>query len=291
MATTIGVLGLGNLGRAIAERLAAVGHPLVAWNRTPSKTAGLDATQAATPGDVARSADVLLINVRDSVAVQRVLAADDGLLAAARPGALVIDTTTNRADDVLGFHAACVARGVAYVEAPVAGSVLPAKNGALTLYVSADDAAFERARPVLLQLAQTIVRFPEPGQATRMKLVNNLVLGGLMALLGEAVALGEAAGLDRKLLLDALEAGAGNTGVLKAKKQKLLTGDWGPHFSCDVIHKDLGYLAELVEGLGKGSPLGEASRALFGRAIAEGHACEDFSAVTEVLRGLSGRKA
>jgi 3-hydroxyisobutyrate dehydrogenase len=281
---TIGVLGLGNLGRAIAERLRAVGHPLVAWNRTAARLAGLDATPAATPADAARAADVLLVNVRDSPAVRRILAADDGVLAAARPGLVVIDTTTNHFLDVLELRAACAAKGVAYVEAPVAGSVVPAKNGALTLFVSADDAAFERARPVLEELAQKIVRFPEPGQATRMKLVNNLVLGGLMALLGEAVALGEAAGLDRALLLEGLEYGAGNTAVLKAKKAKLLAGDWAPHFSCDVIHKDLGYLADLAADLGRASPLSETTRALFAKAIEQGHALEDFSAVTEVLR-------
>lgn len=284
MTTTIGVLGLGNLGRAIAERLAAQGHPLVAWNRTASKAAGLAATLVATPADVARGADFLHLNVRDSAAARRILLADDGVLAAARPGTLLIDTTTHHFRDVLELRAACIAKGVAYVEAPVAGSVVPARNGALTVYVSADDAAFERARPVLGELAQTIVRFPEPGQATRMKLVNNLVLGGLMALLGEAVALGEAAGLDRALLLEGLEAGAGNTGVLKAKRVKLLTGDWSPHFSCDVLHKDLGYLAELAADAGRGSPLGAATRELFAKAIEQGHALEDFSAVTEVLR-------
>jgi 3-hydroxyisobutyrate dehydrogenase len=282
--TTLGVLGLGNLGRAIAERLSAQGHPLVVWNRTPSKAAGLDATVAPTPGDVARLADVLLVNVRDSAAVRRILTADDGVLALARPGQVVIDTTTNHADQVLDFHAACRDRGVAYVEAPVAGSVVPARNGALTLFGSADDAAFERARPFLEQLAQKIVRFPQPGQATRMKLVNNLVLGGLMALLGEAVALGEAAGLDRALLLEGLEHGAGNTAVLKAKKQKLLSNDWSPHFSCDVIHKDLGYLAELASDARRGSPLGDAARTLYAKAIEQGHAIEDFSAVIEVLR-------
>jgi len=284
MSTTLGVLGLGNLGHAIAERLAGRGHGLIAWNRRPGRAAGLNATVVATPADVARAADVLLVNVRDSQAVHRILAADDGVLAAARPGALLIDTTTNHPEQVLAFHAACAEHGVAYVEAPVAGSVVPARNGALTLFVSADDAAFGRAKPVLDELAATIVRFPEPGQATRMKLVNNLVLGGLMALLGEAVALGEAAGLDRARLLDALEAGAGNTGVLKAKKQKLLSGDWSPHFSCDVIHKDLGYLADLTASLHHGSPLGDAARALFAKAIEQGHAFEDFSAVTEVLR-------
>ncbi len=284
MATTVGLLGLGNLGHAIAERLAARGHRLVAWNRTPGKLGTLAAEVAATPADVARAADVLLVNVRDSAAVARILSADDGVLSAARPGMLLIDTTTNHPDQVQGFHAACREHGVAYVEAPVAGSVVPARNGALTLFVTADDAAFDRARPLLDDLGPTIVRFPEPGQATRMKLVNNLVLGGLMALLGEAVALGEASGLERGRLLDALEAGAGNTGVLKAKKQKLLAGDWSPHFSCDVIHKDLGYLADLTAALGKGSPLGDVSRALFAKAIEQGHAFDDFSAVTDVLR-------
>lgn len=270
-------LGLGALGRAIAGRLIATGTDLVVWNRTAARADGLDAPRAATPTEAAADADIVLLCLADSAAVRSVLH-DQGLLAACR-GKLIVDTTTNHYRDVLDFHRDAAAAGAAYLECPVAGSVVPASNGALTLLAGGRAADLARARPLLDRMGSTLFHWEEPGLATRMKLVNNQALGGIMAVLAEALKVGEAAGLDRARVLDVLAAGGGESLVLRAKKQKLLARDWSPHFKVNTIAKDLRYLLELAGESGAAAPLAESVRARFTAAAEAGRGELDFSAV------------
>lgn len=272
-------LGLGALGRAIAGRLIATGTDLVVWNRTAARADGLDAPRAATPAAAAAAADVVLLCLADSAAVRSVLH-DQGLLAACR-GKLIVDTTTNHYRDVLDFHRDAAAAGAAYLECPVAGSVMPASNGALTLLAGGRAEDLRRARPLLDRMGATLFHWEEPGLATRMKLVNNLALGGIMAVLAEALKVGEAAGLDRARVLDVLAAGGGESLVLRAKKQKLLERDWAPHFKVGTILKDLNYLLELAGESGAEAPVAEQVKGRFAGAVANGRGDLDFAAVAD----------
>ncbi len=274
---TTAFLGLGALGHAIAGRLIATGTDLALWNRNPSRAAGLDAPLAATPADAVAQADLVLLCLADSAAVRSLLH-DQGLLAACA-GKLIVDTTTNHYRDVLDFHRDARAAGAAYLECPVAGSVVPASNGALTLLAGGRAEDLERARPVLERMGSTLFHWEEPGLATRMKLVNNQALGGIMAVLAEALKVGEAAGLDRARVLDVLAAGGGESLVLRAKKQKLQERDWSPHFKVATIAKDLRYLLELAGENGAAAPVAESVRTRFTDAAAQGRADLDFSAV------------
>ena len=139
-----------------------------------------------------------------------------------------------------------------------------------------------RVRPLLDHLGTTIHYLPEPGHATRMKLVNNLALGTIMTTLAEAVELGEAAGLPRDTVVDILGAAGGESLVMRAKAAKLKGRDWSPHFSVAMVRKDLRYLLELAASLGREARTGEASAELYDRAIAAGLGDDDFSAVADV---------
>jgi len=283
-----GFIGLGNLGRAMAGRLESQGVPLVVWNRTRGKEAGLHAAVAANPRSVVAGAETVILNLFDSDAVADVLTGQEGLLKADCTGLLIIDTTTNHFGRVTEFHRLAREHGAFYLEAPVLGSVVPASQGALTILVSGDQAVYERARPVLGLLGKQIYFLGDPGLACRMKLVNNMVLASFMATLAEAAALGEAAGISRDKVLDILAAGGGNSMVLNVKKEKLLREDFSPHFSERAIAKDLRYLQNLADQLHMPLFAGPYAMALFDKAIQRGDGDLDFSAVFRILRRSPG---
>ena len=288
----VGFIGLGNLGRAMAARLAGQGMELVVWNRTAEKARAFAAefstsgkvSVVKSPRGVADKAQTVLLNLFDSPAVTVVLKGDNGVLAGDIRGKVVIDTTTNHFKTVLEFHDLVAKAGANYLEAPVMGSVVPASQGALTMLVSGAKGPFEQVRPQLDLLAKTIYFLGEPSLATKMKLINNLVLGSFMAAIAEAVALAEASGLSREKALEILASGAGNSAVLNAKRQKLIDADFSPHFSVAAIQKDLRDLAEMITPVRRAGGMSDSTEKLFKLAEERGLGGMDLSAVYQVVK-------
>jgi len=282
-----GFIGLGALGEAIAGRLCTTGVELKVWNRTREKAERFCATAgsiiADTPAALISRVPVVFICLSDSDAVEVVLRGKDGLLSGECAGKLIIDCTTNHHLPVVLFHELARNKDAAYLELPVAGSVAPARVGRLTLLASGDRADYERALPYLEKIGAARFFLGAPGQATRMKLINNLCLGAFMATLAEAMVTAEAAGISPKEALDVLAAGGGKSLVLDAKRDKLLEGDYSPHFSVAMIHKDLHYLQDLARDLERPVLTGSVVKELFGRAIQQGWGDEDFAAIAKVF--------
>jgi 3-hydroxyisobutyrate dehydrogenase len=281
-----GFIGLGYLGKTIARRLMAEGVELTVWNRTKEKAVDLGAYVAAGPREVAEREEIVFLNLFDSVAVRAVLEGGEGLLAADLKGKIIIDTTTNHFDEAASFHGIVAERAAFYLEAPVLGSVVPASQGNLTVLVSGQEEAFEKVKPYLEKMGKTIFFLADPGLATKMKLINNLLLGTFMAAIAEATVLGEASGLPGATVLDILAAGAGNSMVLNAKRQKLLAGDFSTHFSSALIYKDLHYLQDLAKSLRRPLLTGSIVKEIFGMAFRDHRESLDFSVVYDVLKGL-----
>jgi len=279
----VGFIGLGKLGRAMVNRLLSQGVELTVWNRTREKAAGLAVQVADTPADVASSADTVVLNLFDSDAVGAVLEGDGGLLRGDCRGKIIVDTTTNHFEAVPAFYESCTAAEATYLEAPVLGSVVPAAQGKLTILVSGSPSGFERSRSLLERLGSRIFFLEKPTMATRMKLVNNLALGSFMVTIAEALVVGESLGLSREEVLDILAAGGGNSGVLRAKRSKLIDADFSPQFAVEAIYKDLGCLQDLARDQAKPLFMGSMARGIFGLARARGMAELDFSAVHRVL--------
>lgn len=279
-----GFIGLGHLGRAIANRLLECGHTLTVWNRTPSRAAGMDVQAAGSAAAVADGAGIIFLCLFDSSAVESVLTQGKGLLSGDISGKIIVDLSTNHFAEVTAFHELCSRAGVDYLEAPVLGSVVPASQGALTVLVSGNKEAYEAVRPVLGQVGNQLFFLGKPGLATRMKLINNLVLGTFMATLAEALVFGEEVGVGKQEVLDILQAGAGNSLVLNAKKDKLLTEDFSAHFSNALIYKDLHCLQDLAYELKKPLLTGSAVKELFARTYGAGIEEQDFSAVYTLLK-------
>lgn len=282
----VGFVGLGYLGKTMASRLISTGVDLIAWNRTASKGGGLGAVMAATPRDLIGSVDVAFLNLFDSEAVETVLFGKEGFAEGELRNKMIVDTTTNHFLRVVEFHERIAEKGAHYLEAPVLGSVVPASQGNLTILVSGERTVFEKVANLLERMGKTIFYLGTPSLATKMKLINNLLLGVFMASIAEATVFAEAAGVDKETALDIFGAGAGNSTVLNAKKAKLIQEDFTTHFSAALIHKDLHYLQDLAKSLGK--PLFTASvvKELFGLTFKNGKETLDFSFVYKVLRDL-----
>ena len=281
-----GFIGLGHLGKAMANRLTAEGVELVVWNRTREKAEGLGAEIASNPGEVASRAEIIFLNLFDSKAVRTVLSGSNGILDAECNGKVIVDTSTNHFEDVLHFHEMLSERGASYLEAPVLGSVVPASQGALTVLVSGQQAAYNKAFPFLEKISRNIFYLERPALATKMKLINNLVLGAFMATLAEAIAIAEAAGIEKEKAVEMLLAGAGNSGVLHAKKEKLLRDDFSPQFSSSLIYKDLHYMQDLARDLKRPLFTGCVVKELFGLTFNKKMDDLDFSAIYRVMKEL-----
>lgn len=280
----IGFIGLGNLGAAIAKRLTDMGEEVKVWNRTPSKVEGLGYEVLSSPKALIEACDTVLMCLFDSPAVRNVLCMDEGLLSAKLQGKTIIDLSTNHYDDVTSFHKMVEEQGGAYLESPVFGSVVPALNGQVTIVTSGKEEVYASCKPILEKFGANIFRLEEPGQASKMKLINNLCLGSFMATLAECTALGEASGIDKKELLDILGVGGGKSLVLAAKTQKLIDEDFSPHFSNAAINKDLHCLQDLAYSLNRPLYTGSIVKELFSKMRGMGKGDEDFSSIYQLFK-------
>lgn len=279
-----GFVGLGNLGKAMIKRLMSEKVELSVWNRTKEKAKDINAPFVDKLKDLINENDIIFLNLFDSNAVEEVLERVDGLLSADLKDKIIIDTSTNHFKKVIDFHRKIREKGGYYLEAPVLGSVVPAMSGNLTIIVSGDEKSFNKAESYLKVLGSNIFFVKEEGLASKIKLINNLLLGVFMAGISEAIALGDRSGIKRELLIDILLKGAGNSMVLNAKKEKLIQEDFSPHFSSALIYKDLHYLQDLAKELKSPLFLGSLTKELFGLTFKNNIEELDFSAVLKIFK-------
>ncbi len=280
----IGFIGLGNLGTAITTRLKEVGEEIIVYNRSKEKCEKLGLEIAQTPRDLVQKCDTIFICLFDSHAVREILVMKDGLLSEDLAGKTVIDLTTNHYDDVVEFHEVVEEKNGAYLESPVFGSVAPALKGVVTIVASGKEEVFARSKTFLEKIAKEIFFLPEPSSASKMKLINNLCLGSFMTTIAECTALGEACAIDKKMLLEILGVGGGQSLVLAAKKQKLLEEDFSPHFSNGAISKDLHCVQDLAYSLERPLYSAAVPKELYSKMKQEGKAQEDFSSIYQLFK-------
>lgn len=278
----LGWIGAGSLGKAMLGRLIEKGWKPIVWNRTLSKLEDLNVEKALSPEEVLQKSEVIGICLHDSQAVREIL---EKLLEAELSGKIIVDFTTNHFEKVLDFHEMVSRKGGYYLESPVLGSVIPASKGELTILVSGKEEIFLKVKPLLDCLSKRIFFFETPGKASKFKLINNMVLGGFLAVLSEAVAFAESIGFERKEILEVLESGAGQSLVLSAKKNKFLQDDLSPHFSVKNMLKDLDYLSEMARREGKSIPLTAEVRELY-RSAFKRDPEKDFLLIWKVLKDL-----
>lgn len=206
----VGVCGTGRMGRGMAMRLLAEGVSVHVWNRSPGATETLidqGAVRASTPAQLATECPVVIVSLTDEAALNSVYLGPDGLLANAAPDRLFLDTSTVSPAAIQKIAAVAAERGMAVVDVPVVGSTFHAENGQLLGLAGGAPEDIERARVTLDFVCRKVVATGPSGSGMSLKLVMNLMTGGMVNLLAEALALGDALGLGLPLMLDAISEG------------------------------------------------------------------------------------
>jgi 3-hydroxyisobutyrate dehydrogenase len=286
----IGFVGLGTMGAAMAGHLVRAGHPLTVWNRTPGRAGelvALGATEAATPGDLARASDVIVICVSDTPDVEAVLFGPGGVAVGAARGALVIDCSTISPGATRSFAGKLVGQGVAMVDAPVSGGSEGAKMATLTIFVGGETAAFERARPILATIGKTITHVGPIGAGQAVKAVNQVILAGTYLGVAEGIVLAAKAGLDVEQVVGALSGGAAQSWVLANRSGRMIANEYPLGFKVALHLKDLGIALELAEETGTHLPVSRLCVEIEQGLVAAGHGDDDMSAVARRIRALA----
>jgi 2-hydroxy-3-oxopropionate reductase len=295
-ATTANVafIGLGIMGSPMSVHLANAGYQVAGYNRTPDKAAPLveaGGRVASSVADAVRDADVVAIMVPDSPDVVEVLTGDDGVLANAKAGALVIDFSSIRPDVSADLAAQAREQGFRMIDAPVSGGEAGAKNAALSIMVGGDQADVDAARPMLEKVGRTVVHVGPNGAGQTVKAANQLIVASNIQALAEAVVFLEAYGVDLAAALDVLGGGLAGSAVLTQKRQNMQTRSFTPGFRIALHHKDLGIVTSAAREAGVVLPAGALVAQLMASALAVGDGGLDHSALLRGVERLSGRNA
>jgi 3-hydroxyisobutyrate dehydrogenase-like beta-hydroxyacid dehydrogenase len=274
----VAFIGLGRMGHGMAGRYLDNGFALAVWNRSKSKAEDLiarGARWASSPADAADGADAIVTMVADDGASRAVWLGADGAAQTAGPGTLAIECSTVSYGHALELSRELRGRGLVYIDSPVTGLPDAAAAGKLTLLVGAEPDDLEKARPYLVPLAATIRHFGKVGSGTVYKLINNLMGAIQIAGIAEGLAIAEQAGLDIKLVLEAIETGvAGSPQVIRHSRRMAARNFSGATFTAALRHKDAAYAVALAESLLAETPLmGRAAVQAYARAKA--HAPDD----------------
>jgi len=283
----LGFIGLGKMGKPMAQHLCDAGYPLTVYNRSPKAVADLQrvgAIPAASPAEVGKGADVVFLCLPVGQDVTMTVMGQDGLLESMESGALIIDHSTISPSDSRQVYAACEARGIGFLDAPVSGGVVGAEKATLSIMVGGDKQAYEKAKPLLDVLGQNISYLGPSGSGNVMKLVNNLLVGISNAALAEAFVLATKSGLDPRQVFDILSKSTGDSFMLRRNLPKfVLERNFDPAFTLDMLNKDMGLAQEMAQNEGVRLLLGSLAHQIGREAAYSGLGDADMSAVIKIL--------
>jgi len=286
----VGLIGLGNMGTAIAERVLEAGYPLVVQNRSLEKAAPYvdrGATLADTPTELAEEVDVVLTSLADDEAFEHVA---EKVLAAAHPASVLVDLST--VSPAVSARVASLAdeASVDYLRAPVSGNPTVVRAGNLTLIVSGPREALDRVEPVLRAIGPAIHYVGDAEQARVVKLAINLMIAGLAELMSEALVLGEMSGVSREALLEVMGSSAVGAPFVKYKTEPLLADDFSATFTTALMEKDIDLVLDAARQSEVELPLAQHLKALLRAAVEAGYADDDFMALYLHLRGATSEE-
>ena len=284
----MGLIGLGNMGTAFAERLLDAGYPLVVSNRTPERAEALTArgaTVASSPARLAEQVDVILTSLADDEAFESVATA---AIAAARPGSVLADLSTVSPAVSARVAARAEATSVGYVRAPVSGNPTVVRAGNLSFIVSGADDDIDAVEPIILAIGPTVHRVGDGEQARIVKLAINLMIAGLAQLMSEALVLGEVADVPRAALLEVMGSSVVGAPFVKYKTEPLVRDDFSATFTTALMEKDIDLALAAADEAGIELPLTREMKTHLRAAIDAGYADDDFIVLFQHLRSASG---
>jgi 3-hydroxyisobutyrate dehydrogenase-like beta-hydroxyacid dehydrogenase len=275
------------MGEAFAERILDAGFPLAVFNRTAARAEPLarrGATVLDSAAEALARADVCITSLADDDALEAVILADGGVLAGARPGTALVEMSTVSVAASERVAEGASAAGVAYLRAPVSGNPTVVRGGTLTIIVSGPEEAARDLDALLRAIGPKVLHVGDGEQARVVKLVFQILVGGTAELLGEALVLGEAAGVERAKLLEAIGASAVGSPFVAYKSEPLLRDDYSATFTTAMMLKDVELVLGLAGERGVALPFTRHLRLLLEATADGGHADDDFMALHAHLR-------
>ncbi len=290
----IGFIGVGLMGHGIAKNLLAKGYPLTLRahrNRAPvDDLVARGAQEAKTSADVARAADIVFLCVTGAPQVEETVSGAQGIAAAAREGLIVVDTSTSEPAMTARLRDMLAAKGVRFVDAPLARTPVEAEAGKLNIMVGADDATFAALKPVLQGFCENIVHAGPPGHGIVLKLINNFIAQAICTATAEACAASAKSGLSIRKLHEVISAGGVNSGLFQMMVGKMLDGGQldGLKFTLVNAAKDLRYYTHFTESMMLPSIMGEAVHQSLVNANALGFGDKYVPSLLEAQEKLNG---
>ncbi len=291
-AAVAGFVGLGTMGSALSAHLLAAGYQVIGYDIDPARLAAHAARggEAATsPAGAAAGAEVVITSLPTAAALLDVATGAGGLASGARPGLVVIETSTLPVTVKRQARDALAGRGAVLLDCPLSGTGGQALNKDVVAYLSGPEEAKARALPVLRAFARGVHDVGEFGNGSAVKLIANLLVAIHNVAAAEALVLAERAGLDLAAVLAAVADGAGSSDMFEVRGPAMAAADYsGPGVTTTVFDKDLQIIAAFARETGTPTPLFTLATSFYAAALAQGHADDDTACVHAVLRGLAG---
>jgi len=287
MATRVGFIGLGLMGRPMSLNLLKAGFPLTVWNRTKGRTEALaaaGATIAASPPEAAERSDVVVTIVSDPPALESVLWGGEGVLGSMRRGSLLIDSSTVSPALARRAAADCARRGIEFLDAPVTGGTWGAEKGELVFMIGGKAETVERARPVLEAMGKRFFHLGDNGAGQTVKLAMNLILALQVQALCEALALVAGSGIPGQKLVEVMQSSMARAPVLDVKAPAILEQKFAPSFPLRLMHKDMGLALELGNQTGVALPAAAAAREVYNHVLGAAKEDLDYAAIARFWR-------
>lgn len=287
--TALGYIGIGLMGRPMTLRLLAAGHEVVVWNRSRDKLAPVvekGAKAVDSPAAVARAADIIMMCVKDQDAAEAVLFGKDSIEAGGAPGKLVVDFSSIAPESARAFAKRLAAKGMGLIDAPVSGGVPGAEKGSLAIMAGGRVEDIERVRPIVMHMAQRFKRMGDSGAGQATKLCNQVIVGSLLPVIAEAIRLAEAAGVDAKMLPEALKGGFADSLPLQVFGARMAARNFEPALGTNAtILKDLENAATVARQFGVPLPMARTAAELYRLLEAQGRAQKDPAVLVDLLGG------
>jgi 2-hydroxy-3-oxopropionate reductase len=291
MKPRLGFIGLGLMGGPMAGHLLKAGFPLSVHNRSRpavDRLASEGAQPADSPRAVAEESEMVFLSLPDTPDVESVVLGPRGIVEAARPGMIVVDHSTIRPTAARALAKELEGRGIDFLDAPVSGGDVGARQATLTIMVGGRAEALERARPALEAMGKTITHVGDSGAGQVAKACNQIMAAAQMVALGELLILARKAGVDPRRVIDAIRGGAAQCWTIDVKTPRLFQGERGPGFKASMMHKDLAIILETARAFGAPLPTTAVNQQLYLSMLQRGMGDLDNSAVIGVLEELSG---
>jgi len=283
----IAFLGLGIMGRPMAQNLVKAGHELKVWNRSPGKVVD-GAITSSTPKEAAQGAEIVWTCVSDTKAVEQVLFGKDGAAESVKPGTIVVDSSTILPSASLKFADLVRKKGADFVDAPVTGSKVGAESGQLIFIVGARQETFDKLQPLFKAMGKSVVRVGENGKGLAAKLSMNLMIALTYEGFAEALVLAEKQNVDLQALLSLINQSMVRSGVVEYKAPFVMQRDFSANFPLRLMHKDIHLMLEAARNNGVKLPGLETVDKVYESSVKEGHADLDYAATLLTLEKSAG---